>query len=131
MSKIPDEFDVEVEGEGNFRVYNRTMAREFKIQAEHSRLLDGTVPTNFFDQFASWFAVLKVLIARAPSGFVLDELDPLDESSISRIYNVFYAIHEKELSFRGKSKKGSAEQGQGKVEVDPVLVPGEVQSNGE
>ena len=47
-----------------------------------------------------WLSSLKVLTVRAPEGWSLDELDPLDPASYEKLRKVHKALSDKESSFR-------------------------------
>jgi hypothetical protein len=110
MSTAPgsNEFTVTVEGVGTFTFARRNMRREMAISAEFSRLTEGVeTPTPWLQTVAGWIAVLKVLTLRAPDGWELDELDPLDDDNYSTLFKVHAALREKEGSFRRKPDEAS------------------------
>lgn len=98
----PRDFEVTVEGVGRFVFGYRVMRDEFKIQAEYSRVLDGSPPTDWLHVLAGWVSTLKVLTVEAPEGWDIDQMDPLDDDEYAKISKVFEALRVKEVSFRGK-----------------------------
>jgi len=101
------DFNVDVEGVGTFVFGRRKMADHVKINVEYSRLTEGVEPTPWLYMVATWLSVLKVLTVRAPEGFVVDELDPLDDDTYGKLLKVHAALRAKEDSFRrGPSAAG-------------------------
>lgn len=104
------------------------MRSELAIAAEFSRLSEGiAMPSAFLETVGGWIATLKVLTLVAPDGWVLDELDPLDDENYARLMKVHGALRAREDEFRGKSKSGREAQRAGSGADDSVLVPPEVQ----
>jgi hypothetical protein len=120
------DFTVPVPGVGTFTFGRRRMADEISIQVEYARLLDGVTATEWLALVCGWLAALKTLTVRAPSGWDIDEMDPLDDETYAKLAKVHNALTEKERSFRGKA--GSAKQGagQGNGQDGGVLVSAEV-----
>lgn len=123
----PTDFTVPVDGIGTFTFGRRKMADEMKIQVEYARMIDGTQPTQWLSLVAGWISALMVLTVKAPDGWDLDELDPLDDESYAKLKRVYDALMQKEQSFR--SGHGKAREGEraGSGEDGAVLVPQEVQ----
>lgn len=98
----PTDFTVEVDNVGVFRFAKRTMRDEMRIAAEYSRLTEGVeTPTIWLETVATWISTLKVLTVNAPADWQsLDDIDPLDEVTYSRLMAVHRALREKEGSFR-------------------------------
>ena len=95
-------FQCDVENVGAFVFYHRTMREEMRIGAEYSRLTEGVEqPTRWLELFANMVAVINVLLHEAPTGWILDELDPLDAQSFNQITAVYNALRSKEARFRG------------------------------
>jgi hypothetical protein len=109
------DFSLPVEGVGTFVFAQRKMADHLRIHVEYSKITEGVMPTPWLDTFATCIATMRVLMVRAPEGFDLDELDPLDPKSEEKILLVRAALKEKEDSFRGGPKQ--AGQGGGTPEV--------------
>ena len=103
------DFDVTVEGIGTFTFGRRKMADEIAIQVEYARIIDGVQPTEWLALVAGWVSSLKVMTVRAPAGWDINELDPLDDESYAKLAKVHAALAEKERSFR----KGDAPNGEG------------------
>ena len=103
MSRAPSDsdFTVEVEGVGRFTFGRRRMRDEVAIQVEYARLIDGVEPTVWLQTVCGWISVLSVLTVRAPAGWNIDELDPLDPVTYEQMGKVFDALSDKERSFRG------------------------------
>lgn len=113
MARTPHktDFTVDVDGVGRFVFGKRRMADEIKVHVEYSRLTEAVEPTPWLDSVSTWMSTIKVLVVRAPDGFDLDELDPLDEASYAKLFKVYAALVEKEGSFR--SRPGEAVQAGG------------------
>lgn len=128
MARTPSDTDfvVPVEGEGNFTFARRTMQYEIDIQVEYAKMIDGATPTDWLATMCGWIATLRILTVRAPAGWDIDKMDPLEDDTYARIMKVNRALNAKEGSFRRKSAVGSAPSGQGDVENSGVLVPPEV-----
>lgn len=121
------DFTVEVDGIGQFRFGRRTMRDELRIGSEFSRLTEGVeIPTPWLEMTAGMISALKVLTVSAPDGWSLDDMDPLDSNTYTRMMKVHSALRAKEDDFRSSKKPGSKTERQGAVEDDPVLVPAEV-----
>lgn len=110
QSKDTD-FTVPVEGIGTFTFGRRKMVDEFAIQREYADIISGVTPTAVLDCLATWFSTFRVMTVRAPAGWDLEEMDPLDESTYDRLKQVYDALSEKELSFR--RKPGALGEGSG------------------
>lgn len=122
------EFEVHIEGVGAFTFARRNMRRELAIASEYSRLTEGVdTPSAFLETVAGWISTLKVLTLRAPDGWELDELDPLDDESYAVLVKVHAALREKEGSFRRRSGAAVQANRPGNVGDDSLLVSPEVQ----
>lgn len=128
MARSPSatDFIVPVKGIGNFTFAYRTMGEEMKLQVEYARMIDGVTPTEWLSTVCGWIATLRTLTVRAPEGWDIDEMDPLDDDSYAKIMMVHAALRAKEGSFRRKPDVASPASGQGDVENGGVLVPPEV-----
>lgn len=123
----PRDFTVPVEGLGDFVFGYRKMADHIAIEVEFARLTQGVQPTPWLLAFGEWMSTLRILMVKAPNGFDLDELDPLDDGVFDQLRAIFRALREKEDSFRqGRKKAGEADRA-GAGEQSAVLVPAEVQ----
>lgn len=99
-----DDFVVNVEGVGSFTFGRRTMRDEIAIQVEYARIIDGVTPTPWLENVGGWMATLRILTVRAPEGWDLDDMDPLEPETYENLFRVYSALREKEDFFRGKSK---------------------------
>lgn len=103
---------LEVPGIGLFTFRRRTMGLEFKMGAEYSRLTEGVeTPTTWLATLATATAALKVLTVEAPKDWDIDGMDPEDDTTYSRIMEVYGALRAAEARFR--SGRGAAGQGCG------------------
>lgn len=128
MNTSPNEFTVTVDGIGAFTFARRNMRRECAIGAEYSRIIEGVpTPTPWLDTVAGWIAALKVLTLKAPEGWDIDELDPLDDESYAKLGKVHASLREKEGSFRSGKRAQVEGSGSGDGAVDGVLVQTPVQ----
>ena len=124
----PTDFYVEVEGIGTFSFAKRTMREEMRIGAEFSRYTEGLpVVTPWLDAVAGWMSTLSVLTVKAPDGWSLENLDPLDEDSYAKLARVHAALRLKEDDFRRQAKPGNQAARAGNGEVAGVLVSEKVQ----
>lgn len=131
MNRMPakGDFSVPVGKLGTFTFARRSMEDEIKIQVEYARMIEGVEPTAWLSITCNWLATLKVLTVSAPSGFDVNDLDPLDEEVYVNMRDAYNALREKELSFRRKSGKAGEGERQAPVGDDGVLVSDKVQSN--
>jgi hypothetical protein len=102
MARAPSltDYNVPVEGVGSFVFARRKMADEIAIQVEFARMIQGVEPTAWLTAVCGWLSALKVLTVRAPEGWDLDELDPLDDDVYARLSKVYTELVDKERSFR-------------------------------
>lgn len=109
MPRITKETDfaVTVDGVGSFTFGRRTMRDEISIQVEYARLIDGVEPTAWLQAVCGWLSVLKVLTVRAPDGWDLDEMDPLEDETYAKLSRVYESLIDKERSFRRGAKLAS------------------------
>lgn len=107
------DFTVDVEGIGVFTFGRRTMGDEIAIQVEYARILNGVVPTAWLNAVGGWISTLRVLTVRAPEGWDVDALDPLDAQTYARLDRVHSALVEKERSFRSAVEPGSQRASEG------------------
>lgn len=125
------DFPVQVEGIGTFIFGYRKLQDELRIQVEYARITESVPATVWLFNLATYISALRVLLVKAPDGWDLDELDPLDEETFIQIERVFSALRAKEDSFRPKRAKAGEAPGKGDVPNDGVLVPPEVQPSTE
>jgi len=134
MSRLPREtdFSVKVDDVGTFTFARRSMRDEIAIQVEYAKMIDGAPATAWLEAVCGWMSCLRVLTVRAPSGWDLDDMDPLDNSTYAKLSRVYEALTEKERSFR----RGPGEVGQGAgagnvpVAGVPVSAPVQPDANG-
>lgn len=132
MSTEAQEYSVEVPDIGTFFFARRTMRHEFRIQSEYSRLTEGVeTPTSNLEYIAGVFSALRVLTVKAPDGWSLDALDPLDGDDFEKVIRVHAALRAKEGSFRRPKTGGGAGSGSGNGELAgvPVQAPVPAASN--
>ncbi len=125
----PTDFSIDVEGIGRFVFARRKMADEIKIQVEYARLIEGVEPTTWLAAVAGWISALSVLTVIAPAGWNIDEMDPTEDETYSRMNAVHKALLQKEGSFRTKPNQDGSATGSGSVQDNGVLVSSEVQPN--
>lgn len=124
---IPNTYVVNVPDIGTFEVRKRTLGVQMKIHAELNRLTEGAPLSTLSDWFidlCGLVAELKGLIIKAPDGWSMDNLDPLDDG-YDRLRAVYRAIRVQEDSFRTQAKRPQA-TGAGSSEQPPVVVSGSV-----
>lgn len=107
---------LDVDDIGHFEFVYRAMRDELRIGAEYSRLTEGVdKPSAWLDLFSTMISTLKVLIVEAPTGFKIDDADPLDPDSYKRIVLVYNKLREREARFRNEygslGKEASAGNG--------------------
>ena len=95
------DFIVDVPDVGQFVFAKRTMRDELAIQVEYAKIIDGAPATEWLQAVGGWISTLRVLTVRAPDGWNLDELDPLDDGTYAKLANVHGELRNKERSFRG------------------------------
>ncbi len=102
--KTDKTFPLSIEGIGQFAFRHRTLRDDMRIASEYSRLTEGVeTPTKALDVFADIVSTLKVLSVEAPKGWTpaeLDDMDPLDPETYTRLVSVYNALREKETFFR-------------------------------
>lgn len=112
------DFDVPVDGIGTFTFARRKMADEIAIQVEYARMIEGVQPTEWLALVAGWISALKILTVRAPAGWNIDEMDPLDDDTYAKLMRVHAALTEQERSFRKVAVARREGAGAGTVQVD-------------
>lgn len=115
MARVPNsttDVPVEVEGVGTFVfAVKRTLRDQCAIEAEFARLTEGVdTVTAFLGGLATMMAELKVLTVDSPAGWNLDDMDPLEADSYSKLMAVWSAFRDKQAMFR----KGLAKPGEGR-----------------
>lgn len=108
----PTDFSIDVDGVGNFAFARRTLRDEARISVEYSRLTEGVAtPTEDLVLLASWMSALTVLTSKAPEGWDIETMDPLDPDTYTNLGKVYAALREKEGSFRRKPTPSSSVAG--------------------
>ena len=106
----PNTYVVNVPEIGTFEIRKRTLGVQMKIHAELNRLTEGAPLSTLSDWFidlCGLVAELKGLIIKAPDGWSMDDLDPLDDG-YDRLRAVYRAIRVQEDSFRTDAKRPQA-----------------------
>lgn len=98
------DFTVDVEDVGTFTFGRRTMADEIRVQVEYARIIEGVEPTNWLQIVGGWLSALRVLTVRAPAGWDVDALDPLDDETYAKLGKVHGALTTQEATFRSGKK---------------------------
>ena len=128
----PSTFVVTLPEIGAFEVKRRTLKVQMQVHAELNRLTEGAPLASLSDWFVDLCALvaeLRVLIVRAPEGWSLDEIDPLDDG-YEQLRAVYRAIREQEGRFRAE-RKGHQAPGAGPGEEPALVVPGPVSAAAE
>lgn len=128
MARTPNvtDFTVPVEGIGSFTFGRRKMADEIKIQVAYARMIEGVEPTQWLSLVSGWLSALMILTVRAPEGWDLEELDPLDNDTYAKLKSVYDALTLKEQSFRRSNGETSKGERAGTGGDNPILVSEEV-----
>jgi hypothetical protein len=124
------DFTETIDGVGTFTFGRRKMRDEMRIAAEFSRLSEGVgTPSDFLMNFGGRISELKVLTVRAPEGWDIDEMDPLDLDTYDKLRRVHEALRAREESFRQPKKQleSATNSGQGAGAQGGVLVSPQVQ----
>lgn len=102
-----DDFQVSVEDIGVFKFGRRKMRDEIQIQVEYASLIQGVEPTEWLQNVCGWIAAFKVLMVKAPEGWDIETMDPLDNDTYRKMLKVYTAMRDQERSFRKKPGTGS------------------------
>ena len=125
----PTDFEVVVEDVGTFRFAKRSMRDHIDIEVEFARIIDGTEPTEYLHVLAKWLSTFKVLTVLAPSGWDIDNMNPLDAKTYKTLSAVYDALKDKEGDFRGGPSKEEQASGAPVGQNPGVLVPEKIQPN--
>lgn len=99
---------VEVPGVGVFLFRHRTFRDSIRIAAEVEQMLGFQAGVSGgLQSVAAMFATLTTLLDQAPAGFDMENMDPLSDSSLSRLEEVYLALREAETTFRNPNPAGS------------------------
>lgn len=118
MARVPSisDFPVDVEGIGRFMFARRNMVDMIRIRGEYNSLTSGSYDEqgNVTDISALGYISIQRLLVSAPANFALDDLDPLTEDDYDdKIMKIYFALREKEASFRPKPAPAKQEAGPG------------------
>lgn len=130
----PNDFSIDVDGLGTFIFGRRTGRDRFRIAADYHRLTEGLeVGDSEFGLAAEALATIKALLVEGPAEIMamLDLDAPADTSAEAdaKLLRVFFALRQKELSFRPRKGEGSQAArsengGEPGVLVSPEVQPG-------
>lgn len=110
---------VEVPGIGVFLFRHRTFRDSIRIAAEVEQMLGfQSGVSGGLQSVAAMFATLTTLLEEAPAGFDLETMDPLNDSSLSRLEEVYLALRAVESNFRNPNPAGSEGPSAGAVAPD-------------
>lgn len=126
MTDQSPQYPVTVEGVGEFLFARRNMRNNIAIGVETQRLSEGVELDDWLGIFVTAMSTLKVLTISAPPKWNLDELDPFEVESYSRVIKVWEALRQKEEGFRRGPQVAVSGGGEGVGEQPRVLVPPEV-----
>lgn len=126
------DFALEVEGIGNFIFGRRTGRDRFRIAADYHRLTEGLdVSDSELGLAAEALATIKALLVEGPAEITamldLDAPTDTDAEGDAKLLRVFFALRQKELSFRPRKGEGSEAARQEDGDKPGVLVSPEVQ----
>ena len=127
MSK-PETYVIDLEGVGQFEVFRLTQRQRLRVLTEQARLTEGVedLPESLLRE-AAITAAVKALVVKAPDGWDVDSIDPLDaDGSYSAMQRLYAAIAEREQRFRGKTAAQGAGPGAaqgGGLVVAPAVQP--------
>ncbi len=128
----PATYVIAVPDIGTFEIKHRTLKVQMQVHAELNRLTEGAPLSTLSDWFVDvcgLVAELRVLIARAPDGWSVDDTDPLDDG-YEKLRAVYRAIREQEGRFRTE-RKGHQAPGAGTGQEPAMVVPGSVSTPAE
>lgn len=109
-----NDFQVDVDGIGRFTFGRKTMRDIYAIRGEYAAVTaNNFTDDGAFADIGAWaFITLGRQMVAAPAGFSLD-IDPvLDDGAEEKIVKVFFALREKEQSFRPQPQSAVAGTGQ-------------------
>ncbi|EHF0215279.1 hypothetical protein IFY47_003335 [Salmonella enterica] len=130
LSKPSDYFET-VEGIGRFRFARRTLADELQIQRKYAEFVGGVEPTAWLATLSEYLSTLAVLTVEAPEGWDIDNMDPLDNDTYSKLARVFVSLREREERFRSGAGANSKGQGEETPEQRGPLVSADIPADGQ
>lgn len=95
-----DVYVIPVEGIGDFEFRHRRIRDRITIPAEARRTLGGGSDSPPLIDAALRMATIQVLLLKAPDGWSLEALDPLDDASDGVILKVYEGLRQAEDAFR-------------------------------
>ncbi len=101
MTATAPTHEVEVPEIGTFTFLKRTPSLSMRIVSTSIDFIGEPARTAWQAETGTVFGTLKVLLQRAPEGFDLDALDPLEPADYAKALAVWGALREKEARFRG------------------------------
>ncbi|MFT8945942.1 MAG: hypothetical protein ABF876_05095 [Acetobacter aceti] len=106
-------YKVPVAGIGEFTFRRRTMRDQIRIEGEQEKLLGG--PATSYSKglriVSEAMATLYVLAEETPTGWTVENADPLDPDVSVRILKVWEAFREEERGFRQGAASAGAVDG--------------------
>ncbi|EMD0638863.1 hypothetical protein VPZ60_004279 [Salmonella enterica] len=124
----PTDFYIDVPEVGRFRIAKRSLMLEMEIQREYASFAGGVDPTAWLVTLAEYLSTLRVLIVESPDSWDMDNMDPLDEDTYEKIGKVFFALREREETFRGNAGTHRKAAGAADGEHGGPLVSPDVQA---
>jgi hypothetical protein len=115
---------------GKFRFpSHRTMRDEMEIGSEYYRYTQGVDHVSeWYSALALRMATIKVMCVEAPDGFLVDEMDPLEDETVNLIGKIYVNFREQEDSFREKRKQKCKGTGEDTGRQPVVVVSATLQS---
>lgn len=128
----PSDFSVEVAHVGTLIFGRRTRRDNIRISAEYHRLTEGTSPdqTSFGIECEAYATISTMLVDGPPEFLSLLDLDvesSMEPAERLPVISAFYALRERELSFRKGPHETGEGSGQANVPQHGVPVPKAVQ----
>ena len=99
-------YQLEVDGIGEFTFRRRNMRDQIRIEAEAERITGGPVENKSpLQRAAIAIATLSVLTVKAPDGWDVDAMDPLEQADVETVLKVAGEVYEAEARFRERAKQ--------------------------
>lgn len=94
---------VDVEGIGRFTFHKRRISDQVRIEAEANRMMGGASDDGALYNVAIAASTLRQLVAEAPEGWDVDDIDPLDGDEVeAKLWSVYRSLRAAEETFRRK-----------------------------
>lgn len=101
MRLAPKTFTVDVPEIGTFTFKKRRVPEQVQLESLSLEYTNGQrQEDSHLANMAHVFATLSVLMVKAPDGFDLDEMDPLDAADTDRMWAVWKELRDTEAAFR-------------------------------